>query len=114
MNENLNGPSFDLSALMTDQRAERKILENMEKSQNMMMGMPIGTELQPAAQQMAFNKACETGYFRLVNIRNVAMQTPQGMAAVPTAVYKMTETGVARLRELREREKMTARLGDAP
>lgn len=100
----------DLSALGTNQKADRVALENMERSGNM-TAIPIGIEFPPMLQN-AFNRACEQGHFRFVNVRIMEVPIPGQPHPVksPAMVYMMTPLGSARLRELREIERLSVRI----
>lgn len=100
---------MNIPDLTANLRAERTALEGIDAATKRqgVCGYPIGAPIHPT-EAMAFNKACEAGYIRMVNIRTVIASPAPNQPPVPMAIatYLLTREGHARLNELRERDRL--------
>lgn len=98
---------------LSNTQAENVLLT---EAQNKKLFMPIGNMFQATEANLAFQKAMEMGWIRLWDIQPILpnpMQPPGPQnVPLPARVFKITNSGQERLREIQRRGEIDKRLNN--
>lgn len=73
--------------------------------QNRMVLLPVEAQLQPT-EQKTMDNALGKRWLVLLDVRLGQMNTPQGPAVTLCRIFHLTDAGVARLKEIKEKKRI--------
>lgn len=86
--------------------SDEEILDSVGKDGN--MGLPVGGILEPARQR-AFDRVIENDWLRLIDIVPAMVNGTPALARK----FRITDAGRARLKEIKERQRINGLVGSA-
>jgi hypothetical protein len=75
--------------------------------QNRLVMLPVEAQLQPT-EQKAFDRSLSNKWLVLIDVRAAQMNTPNGIVVTLCRIFHLSDSGVARVKEIKERKRIDA------